>query len=215
MDSLEPVNMNDTNAGTSLGDTETLHFYQANARSYVAARPEELSPDLLAFLPRLENGASILELGCGSGLDAAEMERLGFSVVPTDGSPSMAAIASERLGRKVEVLRFEDLADNEKYDAVVACASLLHVPLGGLPEVLRRIWSSLKPGGWHFASFKTDGQATRDTHGRYYNYLDRAAASAAYAEAGSWRTMLFENYDGAGHFSAPARWLTVTAQKCE
>ena len=207
--------MNDTNAGTSLGDTETLYFYQANARSYVAARPEELSSDLLGFLHRLGTGASILELGCGSGLDAAEMERLGFSVVPTDGSPSMAAIASERLGRKVEVLRFEYLNAIERYDAVVACASLLHVPLAGLPEVLRRIWSGLKPGGWHFASFKTDGQATRDSHGRYYNYLDRAAAAAAYAEAGIWQTILFENYDGVGHFSAPARWLTVTAQKSE
>lgn len=207
--------MNDTNTGTLHGDTETLHFYQANARSYVAARPEEVSSDLLAFLPRLKIGASILELGCGSGLDAAEMERLGFSVVPTDRSPSMATIASERLGRKVEVLRFEDLKDIERYDAVVACASLLHVPLAGLPEILRRVWSSLKPGGWHFASFKTDGQVTRDNHGRYYNYLDRTAATAAYAEAGSWRTMLFKNYDGVGHFSAPARLLTVTAQKSD
>jgi 2-polyprenyl-3-methyl-5-hydroxy-6-metoxy-1,4-benzoquinol methylase len=196
-----------------LGDAETLQFYNENARSYVDARPAELSSDLLAFLPRLQARASILELGCGSGHDAAEMERLGFTVVPTDGNASMAAIASEKLGRNVNVLRFEDLHALEEYDAVVACASLLHVPVDGLPGVLRRIWRSLKPGGWHFASFKTDGQAVRDEHGRYYNYLDRAAAASAYRSAGNWQTMLFENYDGVGYFSAPARWLTVTAQK--
>jgi 2-polyprenyl-3-methyl-5-hydroxy-6-metoxy-1,4-benzoquinol methylase len=198
---------------TPLGDIATLRFYEQNARAYVAARPSALSSDLLAFLPRLPAGASILELGCGSGDDAAEMERLGFKVVPTDGSAGMAAIASEKLGRTVDVLRFEDLEDEEAYDAVVACASLLHVPREGMPEVLRRIWKSLKPGGWHFASFKTDGPAGRDEHGRYYNYLDRETAASAYRSAGNWQTMLFEHYDGIGHFSAAARWLTVTLRK--
>ena len=207
--------MSDNKAETLLGESETLAFYDRNARSYVAARPGELPSDLLAFLPRLEFGATILELGCGSGVAAAEMERLGFRVVPTDGSASMAAIASETLGRKIEVLRFEDLDDKERFDAVVACASLLHVPVEGLADVLRRIWSSLKPGGWHFASFKTDGRAARDQHGRYYNYLDRAAAAAVYELAGNWQKMIFEHYDGVGHFSAPARWLTVTAQKSD
>lgn len=202
-----------SDAGNVLADDQTLLFYEQNARSYVGARPEELSTDLLAFLPRLHSGALILELGCGSGIDAAEMERLGFDVVPTDGSASMAALASERLGRRVGVLRFEDLTAEGQYDAVVACASLLHVPLQGLPKVLRCIWASLKPGGWHFASFKTDGQAERDEHGRYYNYVGREDAETAYRSAGIWSTLIFENFDGVGYFSAPARWLTVTAQK--
>lgn len=196
-----------------LRNTKTLKFYDENARSYVGARPEEVSPDLLAFLSRLKPGASILEIGCGSGIDAAEMECLGFDVTPTDGSPSMAAIASEKLGRKVDVLRFEDLNVKARYDAVVACASLLHVPVHALPDILQRIWASLKPGGWHFASFKTDGQAAHDEYGRFYNYLTRSEATTAYQLAGNWQTILFENYDGAGHFSAPARWLTVTARK--
>lgn len=215
MEQVESGQVSSLSDQSLIGDRETLHFYDGNARSYVAARPEELSSDLLAFLPRLKSGASILELGCGSGLDAVEMERLGFKVAPTDGSPAMASIASETLGRKVEVLRFEDLDDKERYDAVVACAALLHVPLGQLPNVLERIWSSLKPGGWHFASFKTDGLAGRDKHGRYYNYLDQASAAIAYRSAGNWQTMLFENYDGVGHFSAPSRWLTLTAQKSD
>jgi 2-polyprenyl-3-methyl-5-hydroxy-6-metoxy-1,4-benzoquinol methylase len=209
----EKHNKVDEKFGGLLADAMTLEFYDVNARSYVGARPEEISADLLGFLPRLKTGASILELGCGSGLDAAEMERLGFNVTPTDGSPSMAAIASEKLGRKIEVLRFEDVNSEGQYDAVVACASLLHVPIQGLPQALQRIWTSLKPGGWHFASFKTNGHAAHDEHGRYYNYLGRDEAATAYRSAGDWQTLHFENYDGVGHFSAPARWLTVTAQK--
>jgi len=196
-----------------LHDAQTLEFYDKNARSYVAARSAGVSPDLMAFLLRLKAGASILELGCGDGHDASEMERLGFSVEPTDGSAAMAAIASDRLGREVQVLRFEELDATRRYDAVVACASLLHVPAEGLPAVLKRIWEALKPGGWHFASFKTAGQASYDEHGRYYNYLDRTGAEVAYCSAGQWDAMHFETYEGTGFFNAPAIWLTVEAQK--
>ena len=213
MDNSERRQNRRLESGRLLQDAETLRFYDENARSYVGARPEGVSPDLLAFLPRLKPGASILELGCGSGIDASEMERLGFQVHATDGSAAMATIASERLGRRVQVLRFENLDATERYDAIVACASLLHVPLSGVPSILRRIWNALKPGGWHFASFKTDGPVTRDEHGRYYNYLDQDGAETAYRSAGTWQAIGFENYDGVGYFSSPARWLTVTAQK--
>lgn len=194
-------------------DRSTLAFYQANAATYVEARPAIASPDLLGFLPNLEPGALILELGCGSGHDAAEMERRGFRVDATDGVPAMAAIASKRLDAGARVLRFDDLNAADHYDAVIACASLLHVPIADLPEVLERIWRALKPGGWHFASFKTDGQPGWDKHGRYYNYPDRASAIEAYEAAGTWSSLDFQSYDGTGYFSEPARWLTVWAQK--
>jgi SAM-dependent methyltransferase len=60
-------------------DLGTLEFYDRNAESYLAARPDEVSADLMAFLPNLAAGCRILELGCGSGRDAAEMQRLGLT----------------------------------------------------------------------------------------------------------------------------------------
>ncbi len=203
----------DSDTAGSAVDGPTLEFYQSNAATYVEARPAILSPDLLEFLPRLEPGAFILELGCGSGLDAAEMERRGFRVDATDGVPAMAAIANERLKAGARVLRFDDLEATDHYDAVVACASLLHVPIDELPAILHRVWRALKPGGWHFASFKTDGEPGWDKHGRYYNYLDRVGAIKAYESAGEWASLSFHNYDGVGYFSEPAKWLTITAQK--
>lgn len=198
---------------TSAADANTLAFYQANARSYVGARPDEVSPDLLAFLPRLPAAAHILELGCGSGADALAMQRLGHRVYATDGVPAMAAIAGERLSGGARVMRFDQLDAKEAYDAVVACASLLHVPADELPAVLRRVWRGLKPGGWHFASFKTGAEAGWDRHGRYYNYPDESAAEAAYTSAGAWAELVFDTYEGVGYFSELARWLTVTARK--
>lgn len=194
-------------------DRSTLEFYNGNAVSYSAARPDEVSPDLMAFLPNLKPGCRILELGCGTGCDAAEMERLGFDVDATDGTPAMAALASKRLLRPARVLRFDELDANESYDAIVACASLLHAPHPALPSILVRIWNALKPGGWHFASYKTVGEQGWDVHKRYYNHLAREDADQIYGQAGAWTSISFEEYDGVGHFSAPSRWLTVTCRK--
>lgn len=194
-------------------DPRTLAFYDANAGEYAAARPDDASPELLAFLSLLPAGCRILELGCGSGRDAAEMERLGFDVDATDGTPAMAALASKRLSRPARVLRFDEIDALASYDAVVACASLLHVPHAALPEVLARIWRALKPGGWHFASYKTASAEGWDRHDRYYNYLARQDADRMYRAAGPWLSLDFDEFDGTGYFNAPARWLTVKGRK--
>lgn len=194
-------------------DASTLEFYEANARSYVESRPEDISPDLMAFLPRLKAGSLILELGCGSGHDAFAMEKLGFRVDATDGVAAMAAIANERLARGARLMRFDQLYAENEYDAVVACASLLHVPANEMPTVLSSLWKALKPGGWHFASFKTGSSSGWDKHGRYYNYLDQGSAEKLYRSVGPWSELIFDGYEGVGYFSEPSRWLTVAAQK--
>lgn len=141
------------------------------------------------------------------------MKELGFNVDATDGTPAMAALASERLGQNVRVMRFDELDGCETYDAIVACASLLHVPRDGLVAILGRIWNALKPEGWHFASYKTAEQEGWDMHRRYYNYITRVDAERMYCEAGGWTSLDYVEYDGFGYFSAPARWLTVTGRK--
>jgi SAM-dependent methyltransferase len=194
-------------------DPATLAFYAAEARTYVSVRPDEVSRFIIDFLQHLPAGAAILELGCGGGADAAYMIEAGFAVDPTDGVPEMAAIAEARLGRPVRVLRFEDLDAVEQYDAVIANASLLHVPREGLPDVLSRIWRALKPGGWHLASYKTGASEGYDKHGRYYNQISAEQAQAAYRAAGHWHLYEVEDSWGEGYFGTPSAWLAVTAQK--
>jgi SAM-dependent methyltransferase len=113
----------------------------------------------------------------------------------------------------VRVLRFEDLDAVEHYDAVIANASLLHVPREGLPDVLSRIWRALKPGGWHMASYKTGASEGYDKHGRYYNQISAEQAEAAYRAAGHWHLYEVEDSWGEGYFGTPSAWLAVTAQK--
>ena len=194
-------------------DEPTLGFYSAQAKSYVGHRPDEIDPQIAQFLDLLMPGARILELGCGGGVDAAHMILRGFDVDPTDGVAEMAAIAEQRLNRDVRVMRFDELATVEAYDAVIANASLLHAPTEGLPAIFTSIWAALRPGGWHFATFKTGGASGYDRHGRYYNYLSRAEAKALYRDAGDWTSIDFDEWPGAGYFSEPAMWLKVIARK--
>ena len=150
-------------------DPATLNFYAAEAPVYAASGPGGTSRRLAGFLARLGPGARILELGCGGGRDAAAMLAAGFEVDATDGSPALAAEAERRLGRSVRVMRFDELAAVEEYDAVWAAACLLHVPRAGLSGVLARVRRALRPGGLHHASYKAAGAEGRDRFGRLFN----------------------------------------------
>jgi SAM-dependent methyltransferase len=192
---------------------DTMGFYAAQAGPYLTHRPDSVDPEIPGFLQLLPPGAHILELGCGGGCDAEYMISKGFNVEPTDGVAEMASHAQKRLGRTVRVMRFDELEAIEAYDAVVANASLLHVPVDDLTAVLVRIWRALKPGGLHFATYKTGATAGCDEHGRYYNYLTRDQAEAHYRAAGRWKSLDYEQFAGVGHFSQPALWLKVVARK--
>ena len=196
-----------------MSDPETLRFYAAEAASYAARSRSAPANRLGVFLDRLAPGAAILELGCGNGMDAAEMLRRGFAVDPTDGAPEMAAQAARHLGRAVRVMAFHELDADAAYDAVWANACLLHVRWTDLPSVLRRIHRALRPGGLSYASYKAGGGEGRDGLGRYYNYPGRVTLEAAYGDAASWGSLIVEEGSGIGYDGIATQWLHALARK--
>ena len=194
-------------------DEPTLRFYSAEAPVYAAAGREGVSRFLHEFLDRLPSGARILELGCGGGRDCEAMLQRGFQVVPTDGTPEIAKKAEERIGASVRVMRFDELEADGDYDAVWANASLLHVPVAHLSEVISRIHRALKAGGLHFASYKAGGAEGRDRFGRYFNYLSVPKLEAAYAAGGPWETLAIEQYVGGGYEGGQGPWVAITTRK--
>ena len=194
-------------------DPATLAFYAAEAPVYTASGRSGTSRQIDCFLDRLEPGAHILELGCGGGIDAGHMIERGFRVDPTDGVPEIAAKAEARLGRPVRVMRFGELDAHERYDAIWAAASLLHVPRESLPDVLARIHRALKPGGWHFASYKGGGAEGRDGLGRYFNYLSANEGRAFYEVAADWARLDIEEGLGGGYDCVQGPWIRILARK--
>lgn len=193
-------------------DDSTSRFYAENAASYAASSsgPSRFRLDL--FLSRLTAGADILELGCGSGRDSAAMIERGFHVMPTDGTPEMAAEASRRLGFRARVLRFEDIDMVAAFDGVWASACLLHVPRADLGNILAKIHTALRQGGVFYASFKAGETEGHDSLGRYYNYPSREWLLAAYG-ALPWASVEIDENKGSGYDNQPTDWLHVTALK--
>ena len=190
----------------------TASFYTDNAAIY-AARERRLPRQRLdAFLAALPARATILELGCGSGQDAAYMLSRGFDVTPTDGSAELAKEAEKHLGRPVRVMRFEALDATEIFDGIWAEASLLHVPRSALPDIFDRILRALKTGGIFHASFKAGEAEGHDKFGRYYNYPSAVWLEAMLSARG-WKNITMTEADGGGFDGKPTRWLYVAAHK--
>lgn len=194
-------------------DTETLRFYDREAGTYCQRTGATSSPFLPSFLTRLQLGASILELGCGSGRDTEQMLLQGYAVTPTDGSPEMARQAERRLQSPVAVLQFSEIQGEERFDGVWAHACLLHVPLSSLGGVLSRIYRALKSPGILFANFKEGTVEGRDRLGRYYNYPTPEDLREIFQTAASWTSFEIERSSGHGYDDAAVTWLNCFATK--
>lgn len=193
-------------------DDETIGFYRGNAAVYTSRGQTADRPHLETFLAQLQEGASILELGCGGGQDSEFMLAAGFNVHPTDGTPEIAKAAQARLGIPVATLLFEDINDKERYDGVWANACLLHVPRAALAGIIGRVHGALKTGGVFYASFKAGEAEGRDTFGRYYNYPSRAWLENVYGQF-DWTIIEITSRHGSGYDKMPTDWLHVTATK--
>ncbi|MBE7732742.1 class I SAM-dependent methyltransferase [Devosia faecipullorum] len=194
-------------------DDKTLEFYAREASHYVQHGADAPDPHLNAFIAALPPGARVLELGSGSGRDAAFMRANGLDIDPTDASAQLAAEATKRIGLPVRLLRFDELDAVAAYDGVWACASLLHAPAAELTADLTRIFTALRPGGLFVASFKAGTGEGRDRFGRYYNYPDAATLLDHYRQAAPWTSLALQSVEGSGYDKKPTEWLWVTARR--
>ena len=104
------------------------------------------------FTSYLEEGASVLDLGCGSGRDSLTFLNMGYDVTALDGSEEMCSLASIHTDLDVLHMQYEDLDFEEVFDGIWACASLVHLEKEELPEVLKKISKALNPGGIFYRS---------------------------------------------------------------
>lgn len=147
---------------------KTLDYYESNAKEYFKKTVNvNFAETRAAFLDNLEDGAYILDFGCGSGRDAKAFKDAGYRVDALDGSAELCRLASDYAKMEVKHMRFTDFHEKETYDGIWACASLLHLPYDALKEVVGRLCAGLKENGILYASFKY-GNFEGVREGRYY-----------------------------------------------
>lgn len=151
----------------------TLKYYDENSKVY----SEEWSNNFTdnfdfenpnIFISYLNEGAYILDLGCGHGRDTAYFIKKDYKVKAIDGSEEMCKLASKLTGINVEQINFLDINYSNEFDGVFASASLLHLNNKDLIIVLKKISKALKENGVLLASFKC-GELERVKNGRFFN----------------------------------------------
>ena len=153
-------------------NNQTLQYYDENAEQFVRDTVDVNFTEMQDyFLSKLNKTAYILDFGCGSGRDTKYFLEHGFSVDAIDGSKEMCKRASEITGIMVKHMLFDELAEHNKYDAIWACSSILHLPYSELIVVLRKMLVALKDEGLIYTSFKY-GTFEGVRNGRYFTDFD-------------------------------------------
>ena len=100
-----------------------------------------------------------------------EMQRLSWRWdTAVDGSEEICKAASEYLGTSVRCMLFQELNEENIYNGIWACASILHLPKQELPDVICKMRDALKKDGVVYTSFKY-GDFEGERNGRYFTYF--------------------------------------------
>ena len=150
----------------------TLNYYESEYGTFISETIEADTKELRnRFLKNVPDGGTILDLGCGSGRDTKAFRDAGCRVRAIDGSAEICREASVFTGIDVRCLDFFDIPDNESYDGIWACASVLHVEKSRIPDLIRKLYKNLNRNGVLYLSFKY-GEHNGIRDGRHFTDLN-------------------------------------------
>lgn len=147
---------------------DTITFYNENAKPFMDTTLNvDFSSVQNRFLDKLHKESLILDFGCGSGRDTKYFMEQGHTVEAIDGSIEMCKLASAYTGIEIKNMFFQNLQEVDKYDAIWACSSILHLSYAELLEVMNKMSVALKEKGLIYTSFKY-GYYEGMRNGRYF-----------------------------------------------
>ena len=152
--------------------SKTIKYYNENAGEFVFNTVgANMEYHQKRFCERLPKGALIFDFGCGSGRDTKHFMSQGYQVDAMDGSEELCRMASDFTGIEVKHGYFHELDEEDKYDGIWACSSILHLPIDELKEVFSKMAKALRDQGVVYASFKY-GEFEGERNGRYFTDLN-------------------------------------------
>lgn len=132
-------------------EAATIETYDRNAAAWAGAHHFDLAHNSFAsalsdFYSLVADGSSVLEIGCGSGRDAAELVQ-HYDYLGTDASRGMVDAACKNVPTGAfQQCSVYDLATlDRKFDSFWAAAVLLHIPKSRINEALIAIKSVVAP----------------------------------------------------------------------
>ena len=202
-------------------DEATISHYNRNAKDlasrYDRAEMADVHRILLRYLP--ESGR-VLEIGCGSGRDAAFLVRKEFDVTGVDASIEMLASAVQNhpeLDDRLVCQGFPFPQDSpllsRQFNSIVSIATFMHIPDQDLFECAAQIRDLLPPDGVLVVSVSVRREGIvdgRDAYGRLNIERPLEQLQLLFERLGFWFVAKCENDDS---FARSVKWYTLIMQR--
>jgi SAM-dependent methyltransferase len=181
-------------------------------------RADERARYTAVLLENLPAGAEVLDLGCGVGLPTTRQLAEHFRVTGVDLSAEQIAAARQNVPQATFL--HADMTDLDfpanRFDAVTAFYSLIHLPRQEQPGLLQAIASWLRPGGLLVAALGTrsiEADFNVDWLGApmYWSSYDSQTNRRLVREAGL--SIMEAREECADEFGQPVTFLWVIAEK--
>lgn len=150
----------------------TENYYNKNAKSFFNSTINiDMSELYEKFEKHLNPFDYILDLGCGSGRDVLYFKNKGYRVLGIDNSDELIKLAKEYTNSEILKLDFRQLNFSNEFDAIWACASLLHLKRKEVDKVFEKCINALKQNGVIYISFKY-GDFEGIRNGRFFTFYN-------------------------------------------
>ena len=125
------------------------------AEAFIALRSGAGAATVKDWTKNLPAGASVVDIGCGTGLPITEvLVQAGCAVHAIDASPKLVAVFRHRFPQiEIACEAAEDSAFfGRTFDGAVAVGLVFLLPVASQRRLIRRVGNALKPGGLFFFS---------------------------------------------------------------
>ena len=170
-------------------DLATIRSYDERAAIFAKEWEEEQSMpvDLQAIVRRYFCPGRTVDIGCGSGRDAAWLSDNGFAVVGVDPSHGLLAEATRRhVGVHFQPGALPELETLTEGSFVnVLCETvIMHLDAKLIPASVRKLVALLEPQGTLYLSWRvTKGSDVRDENRRLYSAFEPSLVMEGLSDA--------------------------------
>ena len=145
------------------------NYYNENAKKFINETFDANMKEQYELLEKYLSGSNIklLDIGFGSGRDSLYFMSKGYDVTSIDPVSEFCDHGIEIGLNNVHCMRVQEMTFDNEFNAIWACASLLHIPTYEMVSVLNKCYDALKDGGIMYCSFK-NGEFEGERGGRFF-----------------------------------------------
>ena len=191
----------------------TIDYYNDNADEYFnSVISADMTENYTRFLQYVPKGASIVDLGCGSGRDLKYFKDNGYEAEGLDASEKLCILAREYSGCPVLCTDFLSWKTERRYDAFWANASLLHLTEKEITTFFEQKTGYLAEGGIFYMSMKTGIPQGDDPKGRYFTPFSEELLEQLLKASKLELIDRWSNSDALGR--SDTKWMSVIFRAC-